>query len=121
MKIKFALQITILDESEETISGLDMQVKTWCRSQEEDSDKLDLIPSGNPNLATPWKLGSPNSRVSPRHLEWTEKHNPLFRNFSQRLREYLALYHPFQPVHPDEDIDVSECIAILSTRLSLPR
>jgi hypothetical protein len=115
------LQIAILDENEETMARLDMQVETWRRNQEEDSDKLDLIPSANPNLSAHWTLGSPNSRVSPRRLEWTEQHNPLFRNFGQRLREYLALQHPFQPVHPDEDIEVCESIAILLYKLSLSR
>ncbi|KAJ6551138.1 hypothetical protein B0H19DRAFT_1263828 [Mycena capillaripes] len=103
-------QIAILDESEETMARLDMQVETWRRSQaENENDKLDLISPADSNLSAHWTLGSPNSRVSPRQLEWTEEHNPLFRNFSQRLREYLALHHPSQMVHPDEDIEIMPC------------
>jgi hypothetical protein len=101
------LQISILDENEETMARLDMQVELWHRSQEEDSD-LNLIPSSDPDGANHWKLGSADPRITPHRLEMKHTSNRSFRNFDMRLREYLAYHHPAFSVRPEDNIEVCE-------------
>ncbi|KAJ7780305.1 hypothetical protein DFH07DRAFT_683355, partial [Mycena maculata] len=56
-------QMSIMDETEETMAQIDMLVQQWHENQLEVEDEGQLLPTNSKSLAH-WKLGSPESRVS---------------------------------------------------------
>ncbi|KAJ6528399.1 hypothetical protein B0H10DRAFT_2205555 [Mycena sp. CBHHK59/15] len=98
--------MSIMDENEETMARLDMKVKEWQKSQEED-EADPVLPS---HTATDyWRLGSADARISSIRIETLNRGNPLYRDFNMRLREYLAGHHPKHPVHEDQNIQIEPC------------
>ncbi|KAJ6604998.1 hypothetical protein B0H10DRAFT_1922835 [Mycena sp. CBHHK59/15] len=99
-------QMSIMDENEETMARLDMKVKEWQKSQEED-EADPVLPS---HTATDyWRLGSADARISSIRIETLNRGNPLYRDFNMRLREYLAGHHPKHPIHEDQNIQIEPC------------
>ncbi|KAJ7095549.1 hypothetical protein C8R44DRAFT_644930 [Mycena epipterygia] len=101
-------QISIMDENEETMARIQMAVDEWLESREEDEKDQVLGPS-NAGSPAHWKLGSADPRVTSVRIEAKNQINSSFRDFNQKLREYLARHHPAYVVRPDQDIQIEAC------------
>ncbi|KAJ7093808.1 hypothetical protein C8R44DRAFT_989899 [Mycena epipterygia] len=83
-------QISIMDENEETMARIQMAVDEWLESREEDEKETD-------------------PRVTSVRIEAKNQINSTFRDFNQKLREYLARHHLAYVVRPDQDIQIEAC------------
>ncbi|KAJ7621831.1 hypothetical protein B0H17DRAFT_1151715 [Mycena rosella] len=102
----FQQEMSIMDENEETMARIQMAFDEWLKSQEGDEKESVLGPS-NSGSSAHWKLGLADTQVTTVCIEACNQHNPSFREFNLKLREYLAHYHPLYFVRPDQDMQVS--------------
>ncbi|KAJ7082070.1 hypothetical protein B0H15DRAFT_785946 [Mycena belliarum] len=99
-------QISVMDENEETMACIQMTVDRWRESQVTAEDGPVLAPSKSNSH---WRLGSADPRLTTVRMEAQNQHNPTFRDFNLKVREYLARHHPAHFVRPDQDIQIEPC------------
>ncbi|KAJ6583155.1 hypothetical protein DFH09DRAFT_1076308 [Mycena vulgaris] len=81
--------ISMMDENEETMARIQMAVNEWLKSREED-EKDQILRLSNAESPAHWKLGSADPRITSVRIEAKNQSNLSFRDFNQKLCEYLT-------------------------------